>query len=176
MKKILLAIAILVFWSSVLQAQVLILTISAITKSSEKKLVSSLKGSWIITKAEINGEDVSSQFDGVVITFPKCKGKEVSAGDCTIEVSNDENTDYFKKLFAQEASFSITSRKEINKAAKAEDAEFEKVKYEIVEAQGSEYEFSFKYKKGMVKIETVGEKGDEYFEMIRPPKEKKKKS
>ncbi len=64
---------------------------------------------------------------------------------------------------------------EINKAAKAEDAEFEKVKYEIVEAQGSEYEFAFKYKKGLVKIETVGEKGDEYFEMERPPKEKKKK-
>ena len=175
MKKILLAIAILVFLSSLLQAQVLILTISAITKSSEKKLVSNLKGSWIITKAEINGEDVSSQFDGVVITFPKCKGKEAREGDCNIEVSNDDNTDYFKQLFAQEASFSITSRKEISKAAKAEDAEFEKVKYEIVEAQGSEYEFAFKYKKGLVKIETVGEKGDEYFEMERPPKEKKKK-
>jgi len=175
-KRILLTISFVVLLSSMMQAQILILTISSITKSSENKLVSNLKGSWIITKAEIDGADVSPQFDGVVITFPKCKGKEARAGDCNIEVSNDENTDYFKQLFAQESSFSITSRKEINKAAKAEDVEFKKVKYEIVEAQGSEYEFAFKYKKGIVRIETVGENGDEYFEMIRPPKEKKKKN
>jgi len=93
-------------------AQVLILTISSITRSSDKKLSSKLTGSWIITKAQINGEDVSSQFEGVLVTFPKCKGKEVSAGYCTVEVSNDDNTDYFRKLFAQEPTFSITSRKE----------------------------------------------------------------
>jgi len=175
MKKLLTTLSILLCLSSIASAQVLILTISSITKSKDKKLSSKLTGSWIITKAQINGEDVSSQFDGVLVTFPKCKGKEVSAGDCTVEVSNDDNTDYFKKLFTQEPSFSITSRKEINKAAKAEDAEFEKVKYEMVQAAGSEYEFAFKYKKGKVTIQTVGEGRDELFEMSKAPKEKKKK-
>lgn len=175
MKKLFITLSILLCLSSIATAQVLILTISSITKSKDKKLSSKLTGSWIITKAQINGEDVSSQFDGVLVTFPKCKGKEVTAGGCTVKVSNDDNTDYFKKLFAQEPSFSITSRKEINKAAKAEDAEFEKVSYEMVQAAGSEYEFAFKYKKGMVTIQMVGEGGDELFQMIKAPKKKKKK-
>ena len=178
MKKILLAIAILVLSTSMLQAQILYLTISSIsksTKSADKKLMANLKGSWIITRAEIAGEDVSPEFDGVIITFPKCKGKEVSAESCEVEVRNDDNTDYFKSLFADDPTLAITSRKEINKASKAEDAEFEKVKYEIVQTAGSEYEFSFKYKKKTVKIQTIGERGDEYFEMTKAPKEKKKK-
>jgi len=175
MKKLFITLSILLCLTSIATAQVLILTLSSITKSKDKKLSSKLTGSWIITKAQINGEDVSSQFDGVLVTFPKCKGKEVSAGDCTVDVSNDDNTDYFKQLFAQEPSFSITSRKEINKAAKAEDAEFEKVSYEMVQAAGSEYEFAFKYKKDKVTIQTVGEGREELFEMSKAPKEKKKK-
>lgn len=117
-----------------------------------------------------------SEFEGVRLRFPKCKGKDYKSGNCPhIEVYNDENTDYFKGLFGDDATVTITSRKEINKAAKAEDAEYEKVKYEIVEAKGSEYEFAFKYRKGKVTIETVGADESEYFELVRPPKEKKKK-
>jgi len=55
------------------------------------------------------------------------------------------------------------------------DAEFEKVKYEMVQAAGSEYEFAFKYKKGKVTIQTVGEGRDELFAMSKAPREKKKK-
>jgi hypothetical protein len=88
-------------------------------------------------------------------------------------VTGDDNTDYFKGLFGDDPKINIVSRKEINKAAKAEDSEYEKVKYEVITTKNSEFEYSFKYKKGTMYITTVGEAGSEAFQLVRPPKEKK---
>ena len=77
------------------------------------------------------------------------------------------STDYFKVLLEEESKVAITSRKEINKAAKAENKDYTKVKYELVEAKGSEYEFSFKYKKKKLRIETIGSDHSEYFLLVR---------
>lgn len=162
------------------EAQVIALTISAISKSlqpADKKLMSNIRGDWIFKEAKMNGENVIEQFEGVLITFPKCKGKEYKSGNCQgIEVYGDEKTEYFKEVFAEESRISITSRKEINKQAKKEDEEYEKIKYELVQVKGVEYTFSFKYKKNVLRIETTGEEHSEFFQLVRPPKEKKKKS
>lgn len=166
-------------FSTIAQAQIIVLTLLSISKSlkpADKKLMTKIKGDWIIQEADINGKDVIAEFEGVKISFPKCKGKDYKAGDCqTIEIYNDQNTDYFKSLLGDESKVAITSRKEINKATKAEDKDYTKVKYELVEAKGSEYEFSFKYKKKKLRIETIGNGQSEYFLLVRPPKEKKKK-
>jgi hypothetical protein len=161
--------------SFVANSQVLILTLSSLTSTPEGNLARSLKGEWIIAMAEIDGDDVLDQFKGVRLNFPKCKNKDFKAGNCPpIEVTGDENTDYFKALLGEDPKFSIKSRKEINKTAKAEDAEFEKVKYEVITTDNSEFEYSFKYKKKVMYISTIGEAGSESFQLVRPPKEKKK--
>jgi hypothetical protein len=49
------------------------------------------------------------------------------------------------------------------------------VKYELVEIKGSEYEFSFKYKKKKLRIEMIGNDLSEYFLLIKPSKKKRKK-
>ncbi len=175
-------ISVLVFFfcfSTIAQAQIIVLTLSSISNSlkpADKKLMSNIKGDWIIQEVEIDGKDVIAEFEGVKISFPKCKGKEYKAGNCqAVEIYNDDKTDYFKVLLEEESKVAITSRKEINKAAKAEDKDYTKVKYELVEAKGSKYEFSFKYKKNKLRIETIGSDHSEYFLLVRPPKKKKKK-
>lgn len=173
MKKILLTLTIAITASGILKAQVLILTFSALTKSSDKALVSKLKGDWMVTSAQIDGHNRLAEFEGVLITFPKCKGEDFKSGKCRIEVAGDDNTDYFKDLLGEDQDFSTTSHKQINKEANAEDAGYEKVKYEKVTTGGTELEYAFKYKKGIVKIETLSEGVTESFELQRPPKEKK---
>ena len=164
----------------VAHAQVIAMTVMAIAKSlqpADKKLMTNIKGEWIVQEARINNKEVLNEFEGVVINFPKCKGKAYKEGSCqVIEVTGDDKTDYFKQLFAEESKASITSRKEINKASKAEDADFEKVKYELVLVKGVEHEFSFKYKKKELRIETIGDGHSEFFLLVRPPKKKKKRS
>ena len=162
------------------QAQIIALTISAISKSlqpADKKLMSNIKGEWIIQEAMIDGKNVIDEFEGIMINFPKCKGKSYKAGDCqVIEVYGDEKTEYFKEVFAEESKISISSRKEINKLAEKEDSEFEKIKYELVNVKGVEYTFSFKYKKKAIHIKTTSEEHSESFHLVRPLKKKKKKS
>lgn len=162
--------------SSAANSQVLVLAFSALTSSADSKLNKKLTGEWIVVKAEIDGKDVFSQFETVRLNFPKCKGKDYKADNCApVEVTGDDNTDYFMGLFGDDPKINIVSRKEINKAAKSEDSEYEKVKYEVITTKNSEFEYSFKYKKGTMYIATVGEDGSESFQLARPPKEKKNK-
>ena len=155
-------------------SQILILTFSALTSTPEGQLARTLEGEWIITFAEIDGENVINQFEGVKLIFPKCKGKEAKAGNCPpVEVTGDENIDYFTELFGKDPKMKIVSRKEINKAVKAEDADYEKVKYEIITTENSEFEYSFKYKKKVMYITAVGEGISESFQLTAPPKENK---
>ena len=165
---------IFLFISAASNSQVLILTFSALTSTPEGQLARNLKGEWIITFAEIDGKNVIHQFEGVKLNFPKCKGKEARAGNCPpVEVTGDENTDYFRELFGKDPKMKIVSRKEINKDAKAEDADYEKVKYEIITTEDSEFEYSFKYKKKVMYITAIGEGISESFQLTAPPKENK---
>ena len=59
------------FISSTSNSQVLILTFSALTSTPEGQLARTLEGEWIITFAEIDGENVINQFEGVKLIFPK---------------------------------------------------------------------------------------------------------
>jgi len=167
-------VLLLLFVSIFVKAQVLVLTLSALTSTPEGDLGRSIGGEWIFVKAEINGENVLNSFEGIVLNIPKCKKADRKAGICPpVEVTGDENTDYFKDLFGDESGYKITSRKTVNKAAKEEDAIYEKVMYELISTENSEVEYAFKYKKNTMYIEAKSEERTEVFEMIHPPKEKK---
>jgi hypothetical protein len=162
-------------------AQVIIMTVATIVKSSQpadKKLMANIQGEWMFQEAEIDKKDVMGDFGKIKIYFPKCKKADKKAGKCqSVYVHNDDQTDYFKLLLKDENTIAVTSRKDLNKAAKISDAEYQKVKYEMVTAGGSDYEFSMKFKKGTLRIETIGnDDHSEYFLLVRPPKVKKKKS
>lgn len=160
-------------------AQILILTVGTIVKSSQpadKKLMANIQGEWMFQEAEIDKKDVMGDFGKIKMYFPKCKKADKKAGKCqSVYVHNDDQTDYFKLMLKEDNTISVTSRRDLNKAAKISVAEYEKVKYEMVTAGGSEYEFSMKYKKGTLRIETIGDdEYAEYFLLVRPLKEKRR--
>lgn len=172
MKKIILIVSMVLITGSA-QAQVLAMTISALASTREGQLGRALGGEWIFTKAEINGVDVLGDFQGIVLNIPKCKKADRKSGSCPpVEVSGDENTDYFKDLFGEEGAYVITSRKKINKEAK-EDAIYEKVMYEQITTKNTEVEYAFKYKKKTMYIEAKSGEVTEIFEMIHQPKAEK---
>jgi hypothetical protein len=171
----LITLLILLLVTSVGYTQVLVITISSISSTPEGKLGRAIEGEWIFEKAEINGESVLDSFEGIVLTIPKCSKADRKEGGCPpVEVSGDEKTDYFKDLFGENFKYAITSRKAINKAAKAEDVTYEKVMYEVITTENSEVEYAFKYKKKTMYIEAKSEGVMEVFELVQPPKEKKK--
>lgn len=154
-------------------AQILILTVGAIiksTKPADKKLMTRIEGEWMFQEARIDNLDVMDSFDQIKIYFPKCKKADKKANRYqSIYVYNDIQTDYFKNLLQAENKVSITSRKIINKEAKAMDASYEKVKYELVSTEDSKYEFSMKFKKDTLRIETIGKDDhSEFFLLVRP--------
>jgi hypothetical protein len=169
MKKFMLT-SLLVLVVYVVKAQVLLLTLTTLTSTPEGKMGRSIGGDWVFVSAEINGQDVLSDFEGIILSIPKCKKADRKAGQCPpVEVSGDENTDYFKGLFGDEGGYSITSRKAINKEAK-DDAIYEKVMYEVITTENSEVEYAFRYKKKTMYIEAKSGDRTEVFEMIHPPK------
>ncbi len=165
-------------------AQVIAMTVSSLVKvvqPGDQKMLSKIKGDWLIVQWVHEGADKSEQVAGVMVTFKKCKKKERKQKLCEAYITfpDEEVEDVMAYIGSDKFNFQIDTRKQTKKEAEvAEGIEPDQVpKGQTFKMNGKEYRYSIKYKKKKLYFDTVDivEQKDNHL-VLEKIKKKKKKS